>query len=111
MGDLVSNVKVRIQDSVLADMGAMHKYAAPVVPTDHAREAHRLGLDLQAAAVQLDHRHAQDHQQARKLDRMRRIAWWLVLVAAILVTLAAGLVGEWWVALNEAAVNDAVAAH
>jgi hypothetical protein len=103
------HAKVRIQDSVLVDMGAMHKYSAPCVPVDHAREAHRLGLELQAAAVELDHRHARDHQQAKKIDRMRHIAWWLVLVAAILVTLAAAPLEGWWQAINDMVTNDAVA--
>ena len=107
MGD---HVKVQIQDSVLADMGGMHRYV-PGVPADHALQAHRLVLDLQAAAVELNHRHAQDYQQARKIDRMRHIAWWLVLVAAILVTVAAAPLGEWWQAINDAAVNDALAGH
>lgn len=103
---MTDHAKVRIQ-AVLVDQGAMHKHAAPGVPADHAREAHRLGLDLQAAAVELDHRHAQDHQQAKKIDRMRHIAWWLLLVAAILVTLAAAPLEEWWQTISDAAVNDA----
>ena len=87
------------------------KYSAPLLPDGQAFEAHRIGLDLQAGAVELAHRHAQDLQQTRKIDRMRHVAWWLVLVAAILVTLAAALPGEWWQAINDAAVNDAVGGH
>ncbi len=89
----------------------MHKYAAPGVPADHAREALRLGLDLQTAAVELDHRHAQDYQQAKKIDRLRHIAWWLVLVAAVLVIIAAAPLEEWWQTISDAAVDDAGAGH
>ena len=104
---LTYHAKARIQDSVLADMGAMHRHAAPGVSADHALEAHRLGLKLQAAAVELDHRHAQDYEQAKKIDHMRHLAWWLVLLAAILVTSAAAPLEDWWQAVNDAAVDDA----
>jgi hypothetical protein len=61
---------------------------------------------LQKAAVDLDHKHAQDYRHAQKIDRMRRIAWWLVLVATILVTLAAAPLEVWWQTISDAAVND-----
>ena len=104
--------RVRLQDSVLADScGARLKYPLPCLPAGHAREALRSGLELQVAAADLDHAHAEDHHKAQQIEHLRHIAWWLVLLAAILVTMVAAPLADWWQTINDAAAGDGAAGH
>jgi hypothetical protein len=103
---------VRLQDSVPADSGgAKFTYVAPCLPAGHGREALRSGLELQIAAADLDHTHAEDHHKAQQVERLRHIAWWLVLLAAMLVTMVAAPLADLWQAINDAAAGGGAAGH
>ena len=92
-----------------ADTSTTHRYAAPGVPKDHAREALQIGLNLQTVAVDLNSRHSQEFRQTRKINRMRHIAWYLVVLAAVLVTIAIAPLDSWWQSIQDLAVEDAPA--
>jgi hypothetical protein len=62
-------------------------------------------------AVDLNSRHSQEFRQTRQITRMRHIACWLVLLAAILVTIAIAPLDSWWQSIQDLAVQDATAAH
>jgi hypothetical protein len=82
--------------SAFTDSGAVHHYAAPHLSADHARDAYRMGMNLQVVAADLDPRHSQDYHRAQQINRLRHIAWTLVVVAALLVTLTAAPLADWW---------------
>ena len=89
----------------LVDAGAMHKYAAPRVPIDHALQAHGTGLELQAVAVDLSQVHAREWRRTQRVNRMRRTAWLLVAVAALLLAAVLLPVGTWWQEFQDAAAS------
>ena len=101
----------KVPEGILAraDTSTTHKYAAPGVPKDHAREALQIGLNLQTVAVDLDSRHSQEFRHTRQINRMRHIAWFLVVLAAILVTIAVAPLDSWWHSIQDMAVEDAPA--
>ena len=82
--------------SMFTDSGAVHHYAAPHLSADHARDAYRMGMNLQVVAAGLDLQHSQDYRRAQRINRLRHIAWALVVVAALLVTLTAAPLADWW---------------
>ena len=100
------HARAPIEASVLANAGAMHKYSAPIVPADHAREAHRLGLDLQLVAEELHHAHTHDYQLSRRITRMQHAVWCLVVIAALLVVIAWAPLGDWWQAIKDMAYTE-----
>jgi hypothetical protein len=97
------HARAPIEVSVLANAGAMHKYSAPVVPADHARAAHRLGLELQRVAEELHHAHTHDYRLGRQIIRMQHAVWCLAFLAAVLVVIAWAPLGDWWEAIRDLA--------
>ncbi len=97
------HARAPIEVSVLANAGAMHKYSAPVVPADHARAAHRLGLDLQLVAQQLHRAHSRDYRLGRQIIHMQHAVWCLAVVAALLVVIDWAPLGDWWQAIKDLA--------
>jgi hypothetical protein len=89
-------LKVRDDQPLTVNAGAMHKYAAPILRTEQFREAHSMGLELQVAAADLSKRHARDYRRSRRIRRMRRTAWMLVALAAVLLTIALAPLEAWW---------------
>ena len=86
--------------SVFTDSGAMHKFAAPHISVEHARDAHQMGLSLQASAAELGLQQSEEYRRGRQVNQRRRLAWSLLAVAALLFALAAFLltdahVGDW----------------
>ena len=96
------HARAPIEAFVLANEGAM-KYSAPLLPDGHAREAHRLGLDLQLAAAVLDRAHSHDYRLGRQIIRMQHIIWCLVLLAAFLFMITWVPLGDWWQAMKDLA--------
>ena len=87
----------RVEDDkpVIVNAGAMHKYAAPRVHARLASEVHGRSLELQAAAAVLDVRHSREFRRARRVERLRRTAWLLVVLAAVLLAVAV-VPDQWW---------------
>ena len=101
------HARAPIEVSVLANAGAMHKYSAPVVPADHARAAHRSGLDLQRVAQELHRAHSRDYRLGRQIIRMQHAVWCLAFLAALSVMIAWAPLGDWWQTIRDLAYVEA----
>lgn len=91
---------------VISDAGAMHKYAAPRLEAERARDALSRALEMQGDAARLDTDHQRQHRRRIRRRQLRRV----VLVTLLLAVLAIGLLmaplDSWWDSLRAAAAGE-----